>query len=96
MTKISECQHRGYAFEMQTSHYFQYVANNIEGLGVLFEEFFESVQKRNKGMQLRFNDRLMELGTNPTDDPGAWEKESGVGRRNPRNIFLLGVPWREL
>ncbi len=28
--------HRAYAFEMQRSHYFQYVANNIEGLGVLF------------------------------------------------------------
>jgi predicted porin len=32
--------HREYAFEMQTSHYFQYVANNIEGLRVLFEDFF--------------------------------------------------------
>ena len=40
MTKISECLHRGYAFEMLTSHYFQYVANNIEGIGVLFEDFF--------------------------------------------------------
>jgi len=45
--------HRAYAFEMQTSHYFQYVANNIEGLGVLFEDFSESVQKRSKDIQLR-------------------------------------------
>ena len=44
--------HRSYAFEMQTSHYFQYVANNIEGIEVLFEDFFlESARERSKSMQ---------------------------------------------
>ena len=81
--------HRAYAFEMQTSHYFQYVANNIEGLGVLFEDFFGERAKEEQGHAAEINDRLMELGTNPTDDPGSWEKESGLGKTESKKYLSL-------
>lgn len=72
--------HKAYAFEMSTFHYFQYVANNIEGLGVLHQGFFEDSAKSELGHAGQVNERLMELGTNPTDDPSKWEQESGVGK----------------
>jgi len=81
--------HRDYAFEMQTSHYFQYVANNIEGLRVLFEDFFGERAKEEQGPADEINDRLLELGTNPTDDPGAWETESGVGKTESKKYLSL-------
>src|SRR5215211_751710 len=80
---------RAYAFEMQTAHYFQYVANNIEGLGVLFEDFFGERAKEEQGHAVEINDRLMELGTNPTDDPGSWEKESGLGKTESKKYLSL-------
>jgi bacterioferritin len=80
---------RAYAFEMQTAHYFQYVANNIEGLGVLFEDFFGERAKEEQGHAVEINDRLMELGTNPTDDPGSWEKESGLGKTESKKFLSL-------
>jgi bacterioferritin len=81
--------HRAYAFEMQTSHFFQYVANNIEGLGVLFEDFFGQRAKEEQGHAEEINDRLMELGMNPTDDPGSWEKEGGIGKTDPKKYLSL-------
>lgn len=81
--------HRAYAFEMSTFHYFQYVANNIEGLGVLHEGFFEERAKEELGHAQEVNERLMELGTNPTDDPARWEQESGVGRLEPKRYLSL-------
>jgi bacterioferritin len=87
--KIIGMLHRAYAFEMQTCHYFQYVANNIEGIGVLFEEFFGDRAKEELGHAAEINDRLMELGTNPTDDPASWEKEAGIGKTEPKKYLSL-------
>jgi bacterioferritin len=81
--------HRAYAFEMQTSHFFQYIANNIEGMGVLFEDFFGDHAKEELGHAVEINDRLMELGTNPTDDPTSWEKEGGIGKTEPKKYLSL-------
>jgi bacterioferritin len=81
--------HKAYAFEMSTFHYFQYIANNIEGLGVLHEDFFEERAKEELGHAEEINERLMELGTNPTDDPAKWEQESGVGRLEPKRYIAL-------
>jgi bacterioferritin len=81
--------HKAYAFEMSTFHYFQYVADNIEGLGVLHEEFFEERAKEELGHAREVSGRLMELGTNPTDDPARWEQESGVGRLEPKRYLSL-------
>jgi bacterioferritin len=81
--------HKAYTFEMSTFHYFQYVANNIEGLGVLHEDFFEERAKEELGRAEKVNERLMELGTNPTDDPARWEQESGVGRLQPKRHLSL-------
>jgi bacterioferritin len=81
--------HKAYAFEMSTFHYFQYVANNIEGLGVLHQGFFEERAKEELGHAKEVNERLMELGTNPTDDPAKWEQESGVRRLEPSRYLSL-------
>lgn len=81
--------HKAYAFEMSTFHYFQYVANNIEGLGVLHEEFFEERAEEELGHAEEVNERLMELGTNPTDDPAKWEQENGVGKLEPKRYLSL-------
>jgi bacterioferritin len=81
--------HKAYAFEMSTFHYFQYVANNIEGLGVLHQGFFEERAKEELGHAKEVNERLMELGTNPTDDPARWEQESGVRRLEPSRYLSL-------
>jgi ferritin-like protein len=44
---------RAYAFEKQTSHYFQYIANNIERIWEFcLKSFLESVQERSKDMHL--------------------------------------------
>jgi bacterioferritin len=81
--------HKAYAFEMSTFHYFQYVANNIEGLGVLHQGFFEERAKEELGHAKEVNERLMELGTNSTDDPARWEQESGIGRLEPSRYLSL-------
>jgi bacterioferritin len=81
--------HKAYAFEMSTFHYFQYIANNIEGLGVLHQGFFEERAKEELGHAAEVNERLMELGTSPTDDPTKWEQESGVGRLEPKRYLSL-------
>lgn len=81
--------HRAYAFEMQTSHFFQYIANNIEGLGVLFEDFFGERAKEEQGHAAQLNDRLTQLGANPTDDPAEWAAESGIGKVESRKYLSL-------
>jgi bacterioferritin len=81
--------HKAYAFEMSTFHYFQYIANNIEGLGVLHQDFFEERAKEELGHAKEVNERLMELGTNSTDDPARWEQESGIGRLEPKRYLSL-------
>jgi bacterioferritin len=81
--------HRAYSFEMQTSLFFQYVANNIEGIGVLFQSFFADRAKEEQGHAVEINNRLMELGTNPTDDPAAWATESGVGKTESSKYLSL-------
>ena len=42
---------RAYAFEMQTSYFFQYVANDRERIQALFEDFLELVQRSSPGLQ---------------------------------------------
>lgn len=81
--------HKAYAFEMSTFHYFQYVAINIEGLGVLHQDFFEERAKEELGHAKEVSERLMQLGTNSTDDPARWEQDSGVGRLEPSRYLSL-------
>jgi bacterioferritin len=81
--------HRAYSFEMQTSLFLQYIANNIEGIGVLFQSFFADRAKEEQGHAVEINNRLMELGTNPTDDPAAWATESGVGKTESSKYLSL-------
>ena len=78
---------RAYAFEMQTSHYFQYIANNIEGLGVLFDYFFGEDAREEQVHTVELNDRLIEFGTNPTHDPAVWAAESGIGKTEAKKLL---------
>ncbi len=79
--------YRAYAFEMQTSQYFQYITNNIEGIGILFQDFFGECAKEEQGHIVEINDRLMELGTNPTEDPAMWATESGIGKTESKKYL---------
>jgi bacterioferritin len=81
--------HKAYAFEMSTFHYFQYVAINIEGIGVLHQGFFEERAKEELGHAKEVSERLMQLGTNSTDDPARWEQENGIGRLEPSRYLTL-------
>lgn len=81
--------HKAYAFEMATFHYHQYIAINIEGLGVLHSSFFEKSAGDELGHAKKVSERLMQLGTNANDDPAMWEKESGTGRLEPKKHLSL-------
>jgi len=82
---------RAYAFEMQTSHYFQHIANNIEGLGVLFDYFFGEDAREEQAHTVELNDRLMEFGTNPTDDPAVWAAESRISKTETKKYLSLRI-----
>lgn len=81
--------HKAYAFEMSTFHYDQYIAINIEGLGVLHSGFFEKSAEDELGHAKKVSERLMQLGTNATDDPARWEQESGAGKLEPKKYLSL-------
>lgn len=81
--------HKAYAFEMATFHYNQYIAINIEGLGVLHSGFFEKNAEDELAHAKKVSERLMQLGTNATDDPANWEQESGTGKLEPKKYLSL-------
>ena len=81
--------HKAYGFEMATFHFNQYVAINIEGLGVLHSGFFEKNAGDELGHAKQVSERLMQLGTNATDDPARWEQESGTGKLEPKKYLSL-------
>ena len=87
--KTIEVLKKAYAFEMATFHFNQYVATNIEGLGVLHSGFFESSASGELGHAKQINERLMQLGENPSDDPATWEQESGTGKMEPKKHLSL-------
>lgn len=80
---------KAYAFEMTTFHFDRYVAVNIEGLGVLYSNFFENSASDELGHAKQVNERLMQLGANPSDDPATWEQESGTGKLAPKEHLSL-------
>lgn len=81
--------HKAYAFEMATFHFNQYVSVNIEGLGVLHSGFFEKGAGDELAHAKKVSERLMQLGTNATDDPADWEKQSGTGKLEPKKHLSL-------
>jgi bacterioferritin len=80
---------RAYVLEMQTSHYSQYIANNIEGLAGPFEDFFGERARGEQGNAVELNDKLTKFGTNPTDDPAMWAAESGIGKTEAKKYLSL-------
>jgi bacterioferritin len=78
-----------YAGELSAFHYFWYVSQNIEGLGVLEQKFFEERADEELGHAKKVSVRLMQLGTNAKDDPALWEQESGLGKLQPSRYLTL-------
>ena len=73
----------------QLFRYFWYIAQNIEGLGVLESKFFEQRADEELGHSKKVAFRLMQLGETPTDDPAQWEQDSGMGKLQPSRFLSL-------
>ena len=80
---------KAYGGELSAFHYFWYISQNIEGLGVLEEKFFEERADEELGHAKKVSLRLMQLGTNAKDDPAVWEQESGFGKLQPSRYLTL-------
>ena len=80
---------KAYGAELSAFHYFWYVSQNIEGLGVLEADFFEESAKEQLGHAKKVAFRLMQLDTQPTDEPSQWEQDSGLGKLQPSRYLTL-------
>jgi bacterioferritin len=80
---------KAYGAELSAFHYFWYVSQNIEGLGVLEAEFFEERAKEELGHAKKVAFRLMQLEAQPTDEPSQWEQDSGLGKLQPSRYLTL-------
>ncbi|MGB8938549.1 MAG: ferritin-like domain-containing protein [Candidatus Nitrosopolaris sp.] len=76
-----------YGAELSTFHYFWYIAQNIEGLGVLEQKFFEERASEELGHSKKVAFRLMQLEV--TDNPSEWEQDSGLGKLQPSRYLKL-------
>lgn len=80
---------KSYGAELSTYHYFWYIAQNIEGLGVLEHKFFEERASEELGHAKKVAFRLMQLEVTPTDDPAQWEQDSNLGKLQPSRYLTL-------
>ncbi len=80
---------KAYGAELSAFHYFWFVSQNIEGLGVLHQGFFEDRAKEELGHAKKVAFRLMQLETQPTDEPSQWEQDSGLGKLQPSRYLTL-------
>ena len=75
---------KAYGGELSAFHYFWYISQNIEGLGVFEERADEEL-----GHSKKVAFRLMQLGETPIDDPAQWEQDSGLGKLQPSRFLTL-------
>jgi bacterioferritin len=80
---------KAYGGELSAFHYFWYISQNIEGLGVLESKFFEDRADEELGHSKKVAFRLMQLGEAPIDDPAQWEQDSGLGKLQPSRYLSL-------
>ena len=80
---------KAYGGELSAFHYFWYISQNIEGLGVLESKFFEARADEELGHSKKVAFRLMQLGETPIDDPAQWEQVSGLGKLQPSRFLTL-------
>jgi bacterioferritin len=80
---------KAYGGELSAFHYFWYISQNIEGLGVLESKFFEERADEELGHSKKVAFRLMQLGETPIDDPAQWEQDSGLGKLQPSRYLSL-------
>ena len=80
---------KAYGVELSAFHYFWYIAQNIQGLGVLESKFFEERANEEIGHAKKVAFRLTQLEETPTDDPAQWEQDSGMGKLQPSRFLSL-------
>jgi bacterioferritin len=80
---------KAYGVELSTFHYFWYIAQNIQGLGVLESKFFEERANEEIGHAKKVAFRLTQLEETPTDNPAQWEQDSGMGKLEPSRFLNL-------
>lgn len=79
---------KAYALEMSVFHYWFYIEQYIEGIGFLHSGFFSKHANDELGHAKKVALRLDELGDVATDDPGEWEKISGLRLEPARHLTL--------
>lgn len=88
--KIVNMLRRAYADEMLAFHFYWYVAQHIEGLGLLTlaEEFRRDAMEELKHAE-KLGLRIRQLGGTPVNNPSEWGSVSNVGYTDPQRFLDL-------
>jgi bacterioferritin len=80
---------KGYATELSAFHYFWYISQNIQGIGVLEKKFFEDRANEELENAKSIASRLVQLKVTPIDDPAKWEQDSELGKLQPSKYLTF-------
>lgn len=80
---------KAYSLEMSVFHYWFYIDQYVEGIGFLHSNFFSERANDELGHAKKIAFRLDQLGDVAPDDPGLWEKISGLGKLEPARYLTL-------
>jgi bacterioferritin len=86
---VTEILKKGHATELSAFHYFWYISQNIQGIGVLEKKFFGDRANEELDNAKSIASRLMQLNVTPNDDPGKWEQDSELGKLQPSKYLTL-------
>ena len=82
---------KAYSLEMAAFHYWHYVDQYVEGIGVLHSDFFSESANDELEHAKKVAFRLDQLGAKATDNPQDWAEESGLGNLEPAKYYLKVV-----
>ena len=80
---------KAYSLEMSAFHYWHYVDQYVEGIGVLHSDFFSESANDELEHAKKVAFRLDQLGSKATDNPQDWAEESGLGNLEPGKYLTL-------
>ena len=80
---------KAYSLEMAAFHYWHYVDQYVEGIGVLHSDFFSESANDELEHAKKVAFRLDQLGAKATDNPQDWAEESGLGNLEPAKYLTL-------
>ncbi|MBS1268830.1 MAG: DNA protection during starvation protein [Nitrosopumilus sp.] len=80
---------KAYSLEMTAFHYWHYIDQYVEGLGMLHSDFFSESANDELGHAKKVAFRLDQLGAKATDNPQNWAAESGLGNLEPGKYLTL-------